>query len=135
MCRSLETFSPEFWRILRPGGRLWITAPLVWYLHEEPHDYYRYTPHGLRYLLDRAKFTDIEITPFNDAFSTVAQLMADLGWMMGRHDDGHDPSREVIAGTMSAMAEVVAETSGPYDTQWIFPINYAVQASKSASFT
>ena len=124
----------EFWRILRPGGRLWITAPLVWYLHEEPHDYYRYTPHGLRYLLEKAAFSKIEITALNDAFSTVAQLMADLGWMMGRHDDGHDPSREVIAGTMSAMAEVVANF-GPYDTQWIFPINYSVGAAKPTAGT
>jgi SAM-dependent methyltransferase len=119
----------EFWRILRPTGRLWISAPLVWFLHEEPHDYYRYTPHGLRYLLDKARFVDIEITPLNDAFSTVAQLMADLGWMMGRHTDGHDPEREVIAGTMAALADVVANFA-PYDAQWIFPINYAVRATK-----
>ena len=118
----------EFSRVLRPGGVLWITAPLVWYLHEEPHDYYRFTPHGLRHLLEKAQFINVEITPLNDAFATVAQLMADLGWMMGRHPDGHDTSREVIAGTMAAMAEVVANF-GPYDAQWIFPINYAVRAT------
>jgi SAM-dependent methyltransferase len=118
----------EFSRVLRPGGQLWVTAPLTWYLHEEPHDYYRYTPHGLRHLLGKAGFINVEVTPLNDAFATVAQLMADLGWMMGRHPDGHDPSREVIAGTMATMADVVANF-GPFDAQWIFPINYAVRAT------
>ena len=37
----------ELHRILRPGGTLYLTAPLVWELHELPHDYYRYTSEGL----------------------------------------------------------------------------------------
>src|SRR5213592_4211632 len=31
-------------RALRPGGRLFMTVPLVWELHELPFDFYRYTP-------------------------------------------------------------------------------------------
>ena len=37
-------------RVLRPGGVLLLTTPMTWGLHLEPHDYFRYTPHGLRYL-------------------------------------------------------------------------------------
>jgi len=38
----------EIARVLRPGGTLILCAPFSFRLHEEPHDYFRYTPHGLR---------------------------------------------------------------------------------------
>jgi hypothetical protein len=34
----------------------------MWHVHEAPHDYYRYTRYGLKYLLDKAGFIDITIT-------------------------------------------------------------------------
>jgi SAM-dependent methyltransferase len=43
----------EMARVLRPGGLLILMAPFSFRLHEEPHDYYRYTPHGLRELCQR----------------------------------------------------------------------------------
>ena len=44
----------EIARVLRPGGALVLTAPHIWGLHEEPRDYYRFTPFGLRHLSDAA---------------------------------------------------------------------------------
>jgi SAM-dependent methyltransferase len=44
-------------RVLRPGGTLILSAPQYWELHEQPHDYFRFTEYGLRVLLDRAGFT------------------------------------------------------------------------------
>lgn len=44
----------EMARILKPGGVAIITAPHIWGIHEEPHDYYRFTPYGLRYLAEGA---------------------------------------------------------------------------------
>jgi ubiquinone/menaquinone biosynthesis C-methylase UbiE len=50
-------------RVLKPGGRIILTAPQFWHLHEAPHDYYRYTEFGLRHLLKNAGFEVIQITP------------------------------------------------------------------------
>jgi 2-polyprenyl-3-methyl-5-hydroxy-6-metoxy-1,4-benzoquinol methylase len=36
---------------LRKGGRLILTVPFLFPIHERPHDYYRYTRYGLEYLL------------------------------------------------------------------------------------
>jgi SAM-dependent methyltransferase len=47
----------EFHRVLRPGGRLIVQVPFLGGLHEEPYDFFRYTPFGLRSLLESAKFT------------------------------------------------------------------------------
>lgn len=46
----------EMSRVLRPGGWLVLTIPLLLGLHEEPYDFYRYTVHGLRYLLTKSGF-------------------------------------------------------------------------------
>jgi len=40
----------ELARILRPGGIALLTTPFGFGLHEEPHDYQRLTPHGVRRL-------------------------------------------------------------------------------------
>lgn len=44
----------EVSRILRPGGKVIVNAPFLYWLHELPHDYYRYTESSLRLLLERA---------------------------------------------------------------------------------
>jgi SAM-dependent methyltransferase len=38
-------------KILKPGGALLISAPFTYVLHEEPHDYRRYTYYGLSQIL------------------------------------------------------------------------------------
>lgn len=117
----------ELRRILRPGGRLYLTVPLAWELHEEPHDYWRYTPSGLRHLLDGAGFETLAITPRNDAFTTLAQLMQNMRYVMGRAPDGRDPEREAAARVLAAMADTVASFA-PLDVQRILPLGYSVRA-------
>lgn len=51
----------EAYRLLRPGGVLILSGPMYWPLHEEPYDFFRFTEHGLRYLLTRAGFAEIKI--------------------------------------------------------------------------
>ena len=121
----------EFHRLIRPAGRLWVTTPFTWYLHEQPYDYYRYTSHGLRYLLDRAGFADIEIKPMNDSFSTLAQLVSHLGYMMGRQTDGYDDQREIISTTMTRLSTLIGSFSN-FDLQWILPISFSASATRPA---
>lgn len=63
-------------RVLKPGGTLVLTTPQTWGLHEEPHDYYRYTRYGLEYLACGSGFTVIEITPTCGTFATVGQRLS-----------------------------------------------------------
>lgn len=56
-----ELFLRECFRILKPGGHLFITVPFMWHIHEEPYDYFRFTKFGLKYLLERHDFIDIKI--------------------------------------------------------------------------
>lgn len=53
----------EIHRILKKKSRLVCSVPHLSRLHEEPHDYYRYTKHGLKYLFEKAGFNVIKIEP------------------------------------------------------------------------
>jgi SAM-dependent methyltransferase len=117
----------EFHRVIRPGGAVWITVPLTWPLHEQPHDYYRFTKFGLRHLLERAGFSQVEVEPLTDAFSTLSQCVHDLEWLMGKADDGYNQHRGLIGDTMRHVAGLIASFSS-FDTQWILPIGYAANA-------
>jgi len=56
-----DFFLCECNRILKPTGLLFMTVPFMWHVHEEPHDYFRYTQYGLRYLLEKNGFSEIAI--------------------------------------------------------------------------
>lgn len=119
----------ELRRVLAPGGTLYLTAPLVWEEHELPHDYFRYTRAGLEHLLSAAGFESIEVAPRSDCFTTLAQLLSNARWAMGRApQDGLDPAREHAAARLLELAEEVAAFA-PLDAQHLFPLGYAVRAT------
>jgi SAM-dependent methyltransferase len=74
----------ELARVLAPGGTLLVTVPFLARLHEEPHDYYRYTRHGLRTLLDEAGFEVDEIVETGSLASflghQVSLVLLGLTW-------------------------------------------------------
>lgn len=47
---------------LLPGGAFIGSWVCSWPVHDYPSDYYRVTPEGFRYLLERAGFVDVETT-------------------------------------------------------------------------
>ena len=48
-----ETVVREMSRILKPGGVGLISVPFFYNLHMEPHDYFRFSPYGIKKLLER----------------------------------------------------------------------------------
>jgi ubiquinone/menaquinone biosynthesis C-methylase UbiE len=62
----------ECHRLLKPGGHLIVTAPFFFHIHEQPHDFFRFSPFGLRYLLESAGFEVVEIVPLAGAWTTFA---------------------------------------------------------------
>ena len=56
-------------RILKKNGKIILTVPFQWWVHEAPYDYYRYTTYGLQYMFEKAGFKNINITPASGFFS------------------------------------------------------------------
>lgn len=51
----------EAYRVLKPGGFLFLTVPFIWPIHAIPHDEFRYTPFALERFLKLAGFRDAQL--------------------------------------------------------------------------
>ncbi len=65
----------EIARVLRPGASLLLVVPQDWEVHQSPHDYFRYTRHGLRHLLEQAGFADSRIEAGGGYFRLMGRRM------------------------------------------------------------
>lgn len=65
----------ELFRVLKPGGRIWFSAPFFFPEHEVPYDFYRYTRYGLRFLFEKAGFQMQEIRWLEGYFGSLGFQM------------------------------------------------------------
>jgi SAM-dependent methyltransferase len=65
----------ELYRILKSGGKLWLSAPLFYEEHEIPYDFYRYTQYGFAHLLESTGFTIERIEWLEGYFGTLSHQL------------------------------------------------------------
>lgn len=70
----------EIGRVLKQGGKLLLSAPFFYPLHDEPHDYFRYSQHSLKELLSKAGFEVMEIVP-QGGYITMSGEFFNLFWV------------------------------------------------------
>lgn len=76
--RRPEELLAEVSRILAPGGKLLLNVPFFYWLHEQPHDYFRYSEHALRYMIERSGLSLLLL----DGLGGAPEVMADV---VGKH--------------------------------------------------
>lgn len=72
--KNPEKAAKEFYRVLKPGGYCIVTVPQMNELHDEPHDYLRFTKYGLKEIFNRAGFKIISIEGRGGFWATGAQM-------------------------------------------------------------
>jgi len=69
----------EIRRILIPGGRVIFSVPFIWYLHEVPFDFYRYTPYAITKMFGDRDFTFLSLETYGN--NNAAFLHAYFIWL------------------------------------------------------
>jgi SAM-dependent methyltransferase len=68
----------EVARLLRPGGHLVLAVPFLYWIHEPPHDYFRYTEFALRRLCARAGLDVVSLEAYGGGPEVLLDVMAKL---------------------------------------------------------
>lgn len=68
----------EMARVVRAGGRLLLTVPLSEQLHEEPHDFCRFTQHWIHHLFAESGWRVVEIRPRGGAWLELGYRLSSL---------------------------------------------------------
>jgi len=113
----------ELARILEPGGRLLIIAPHEWEEHQQPHDYFRYTRYGLRYLLERAGFHHIQVEPVGGFFRLLSRRL----WNALQFFPG---PLALVAALFFAPPALLLPLLDPLDKKRNFTLGYICSARK-----
>lgn len=66
----------EMSRVLRPNGRVLCSIPFFYWIHEYPHDYFRYTEYALRRFAKNNSLELIELVPIGGSIEVIADLLA-----------------------------------------------------------
>lgn len=65
-------------RVLRPGGTFLCAVPFLYWIHSDPHDYYRFTGEGLTHLLAEQFDGEIVVRGYGSKFAVAADVLASV---------------------------------------------------------
>jgi SAM-dependent methyltransferase len=65
-------------RLLRPGGKLLMNVPFMYWLHEQPYDYFRYTQFALQKMVEDSGMEIVDLQALGGAPEVLADLTAKL---------------------------------------------------------
>jgi SAM-dependent methyltransferase len=113
----------EIARILIPGGKAIIGVPFLYWIHEAPFDYHRYTSFALRRYAENAGL-EIEVL---EAVGGPLHVLADLTCKLVRQR----PFQLLIGSACRVALNLMKQKKTRTDTA--FPLHYVLVASKPRS--
>jgi len=66
----------EMSRVLKPGGKIVCAVPFYYWLHEQPHDYFRYTEYALKMFCENNALAVLSLEPYGGAAEVLIDVVA-----------------------------------------------------------
>ncbi len=114
----------EIGRVVKEDGIVVVVAPFSFRLHEEPNDFFRYSPHGLRAMFDKAGLEVDEVWSQGDLWTVLGhKFNSYLAFKVARLD--------ALAQKMGKLGHEDTSTASP--RFWTFPFVLPTMGLVSAS--
>ena len=91
LCTQVLEHVPKPWlmaeevgRVLKPGGILILSCPQYWPLHEEPHDFFRFTVYGLQALFPKTGWDWLEHQQQGSTWAVIGSALWQSFHQFGR---------------------------------------------------
>jgi SAM-dependent methyltransferase len=133
----------ELFRVLKPGGAIWLTAPLFFEEHDIPFDFYRYTQYGLKHLLQASGFTVEKLTWLEGYYGALSHQLITAYRALPLRPGDYGGGAWGLLGTLAALVlkpalAVISLLYGRLDLHYKYTArglckNYAVVAIKPAA--
>lgn len=126
----------ELHRVTARGGRLVLTVPFAMELHEEPHDHFRYTSHGLRGLLEQAGFERVDVQPLTGWFSTLAAILRNSKGAIVPRERRPGAATTIVGLLLMCISEplrLIAPKLDRLDQRRSFPTGWSAVARRPAA--
>lgn len=73
----------EMTRLLKPGGKVIVGVPFLYWIHEHPHDYYRYTEFRLRKFCEENNLSLLSLEAYGGALEVLVDITSKLIGLSG----------------------------------------------------
>jgi SAM-dependent methyltransferase len=117
----------EIARVIAPGGKVIVNVPFMYWIHEDPHDYYRYTSFALERFVQLNSFRLLELRTTGGVVEVLAditgKLLVKLPIVGMRLTAGVQATTFAFGRT--GVGRTVAEVSGRH-----FPLGYFLVAQR-----
>ncbi len=124
-----EEFIRKVYRILKKKGIVIITVPFVGSLHEEPYDYFRYTPYSLTYLFSKIGFKIVYIKGQGNWLAAIAtDLIFYLESSFNRF--GFKYPKRILQLIIQTFGYISLKLPPRFTKPDLSPINYILVAEK-----